>query len=294
MARGLVLVVLALAWGRALAQQAPAATAAHVAPIRVGFAPFLPADQMAAEFQPLADHLTRAVGQPVQFFVTASYADSVDAAVQRRFDVVYLTPACYVAARQRRPDLKLLLADVRSGLDFYTAVLVVRADDRFQDVEDLRGSRIVFVDRESTSGYVYPLRYLASLGLTPSQFREARFSGNHIRSLQMLLARETDVAAVSSTLLEGARDEGMDLSGVTILARAGVIPQHAVCSTGTLSADVEARLVEAMLAVTSLTDEGRRVLPRALRLNGFRRVEPSDYDDVERTMRGEETFGARR
>jgi hypothetical protein len=33
-----------------------------------------------------------------------------------------------------------------------------------------------------------------------------------------------------------------------------------------------------------LSDEGRRLLPRPLRLNGWRRGDPRDYDGLERLM----------
>jgi len=277
---------LGLAWGSLAAQQVAPTQAPETGPIRFGVSPILARDEIEREFRALAERLGEVVGRRVEIIVGSTYAETTDSAVDGRVDLVYLTPVSYVIARERRPDLKLLLTDVRGGLDFYNALLVVRADDRFQAVQDLRGSRIVFVDRESASGYVYPLHYLANLGLTPSTFGEARFSGNHERSIRMLLEREVDVAAVSSALLEGIRDRGLDLSDVTILARAGIIPQDVICSTGLLPIEVEARLVEAFLSITSLTDEGRRVLPRALRLNGWRRTDPANYDDVAKTLRG--------
>ena len=39
--------------------------------------------------------------------------------------------------------------------------------------------------------------------------------------------------------------------------------------------------------LTSLTPEGRALLPAAMRLNGWKRAEPEEFDDVERTLRGE-------
>jgi len=280
-------VVLALARGPLQAQSAtPSATGAEE-PIRFGLGPSLPAAQLVREYQPLLTHLSAALGRPVVAVVGANYDVAIQQTVDGTVDLAYLTPAAYVLARQRRPELKLLLSDVRSGLDFYTALLVVRVDDHLEGVEDLRGRRIVYVDRESTSGYVYPMRFLARLGLTPSSFSAQYFSGNHRRSIEMLLKHEADVAAISSSLLWGARDEGMDVSQLVVLARAGVIPQHAVCSTGRLPVEVEERLVEALLAITSLTEEGRRLLPRGLRLNGWRRAVPSEYDDVERMMQGD-------
>jgi phosphonate transport system substrate-binding protein len=298
----MVRALLAMALGfAAIAQGAepPASTPATAAPVqpgeapdlppvRFGIGPFLPAEHLEREFAPLLAHLGRVTGRRFVPVVGTTYDDAIDQAVKGEVDLAYLTPAAYVIARQRRPDLRLLLTDVRGGLDFYTALLVVRIDDRIERVEDLRGRRMVFVDRESTSGYVYPIRFLARLGIAPTQFAELRFSGNHRRSIEMLLNREADVAALSSSLLEGARNDGLDLSDLTVLARAGIIPQHAFCSTGNLAPDVEQRVVEALLVITSLTDEGRKLLPGGLQLNGWRRAVPAEYDDVERTMHGDE------
>lgn len=263
----------------------PAPTPA-VAPIRFGLIPFLPEDQLRADMAPLMAYLSKVAGRPIQVVVGKDYGDTLALTVEGRVDLAYLTPAVYVSARQKRRDLKLLLTDVRGGLDFYTAILVVRADGPIERVEDLKGRRIALVDRESTSGYVYPMRYLSGLGLTPSSFDELRFSGNHRRSLEMLLSRQVDVAALSSNFLEGARAEGIDVSNVRVLARAGVIPQHAVVLTSQLPPDVEQRLVEALLSITSLSDEGRALLPAGMRLNGWKRATPDEFDDVERTMKG--------
>jgi phosphonate transport system substrate-binding protein len=67
---------------------------------------------------------------------------------------------------------------------------------KIKSLKDLKGKRIGFVDKKSSSGYLYPLLALKKIGLKESDFKSVTFSGSHSKSVDMLNAKEVDAIAV--------------------------------------------------------------------------------------------------
>lgn len=258
-------------------------------PVRFGFSPYLTAGLLRSAFEPVIQYLGVRLGVPIELVIPEHYADVLTLIRQGTVDLVYLTPALYVKARRVDPRLRLLVTDVWHGVDFYTGYLVVRANAGFDSLENLRGRRVAYVDRDSTSGYLLPRAELRRRGLQPdSFFGEVRFSGDHLRSLELLLNGEVDVAALSSDTLATARRQRRDVGAIRILLKTGKIPHDVICATATLADDVAARLTALLLALNCRTREGRAILPKVPRLNGWRAGDPTDYDEIERLLDLEE------
>jgi len=275
-----LLVAGSLVWllGSAAWAQAPSSERA----LRVGIRPYLPADPLRTAFEPVAAFLAERIGRPVEFIIPASYDGLLTRVTSGEIDLAYLTPMLYVKARQQLPGLRLLVSDVWEGMDFYTGYLVVRRDSGLQDLASLRGRRFCYVDPESTSGYLLPRRFLRQAGVDPDAFfGEVRFSGDHITSLRLLLTGEVDAIAIASGGFAVARRAGLDVGQVALLARTGTVP-HDVFAVVTDLPDAQVHAITtALLSLDTRSPEGRRVLPRAPRLNGWRLAVPAEYDDLE-------------
>jgi phosphate/phosphite/phosphonate ABC transporter binding protein len=260
-------------------------------PLRFGFSPYLTAGVLRSAFEPVVAHLSLRLGVPIEIVIPETYADVLTLLAQNALDLAYLTPVLYVKARRSDPRVRLLVTDVWQGVDFYAGYLVVLSDSGITSLEQLRGRRLAYVDRESASGYLLPRRELRRLGFPPEQtFSEIVFSGDHLRALGLLLAREVDVAAVSSSTLAALRRQKVDLRGARILMKTGAIPTDAICATSSLPDDVAARLTEILLSLGSRTPEGRALLPKTPRANGWRPGNPRDYDEIELLLAEEEAL----
>jgi phosphate/phosphite/phosphonate ABC transporter binding protein len=260
-------------------------------PLRFGFSPYLTAGVLRSAFEPVVAHVSLRLGVPIEIVIPETYADMLSLLQQGAPDLAYLTSLLYVKARKSDPRLRLLVTDVWQGVDFYTGYLVVLSDSGITTLEQLRGRRLAYVDRESASGYLLPRRELRRHGFPPEQtFSEIVFSGDHIRALELLLAREVDVAAVSSSTLAALRRQKVDLRGARILLKTGAIPTDAICATPSLPDDVAARVTEILLSLSSRTREGRAVLPKIPRANGWRPGNPRDYDEIEGLLAEEEAL----
>ena len=259
------------------------------APLRIGISPYLAPDLLREAFGPFVRHVGQKLGLEVELIIPEHYADMLTLLRERRLDVAYLTPVLYVRARQADPSLRLLVADVWQGVSFYTGYLVVRRDSPIEGVEGLRGHRLALVDPSSASGWLLARRELHRRGLPVEQaFSEIVPAGDHSRAIQMLLDGRVDVAAVSSDTLGTARRSHLDTSRLRILLKTGTVPPDVLCAAASLPDDLVERLTTLLLNLNSRTPEGRAVLPRALRLNGWRPADPREYDDIEHLMAEEE------
>jgi phosphonate transport system substrate-binding protein len=261
--------------------QAPAGTE-RPAELVVGVTPFLPPDAMEREFDSLVRYLGEAVGLPARLRVAESYADISKLIGSFDVHVAQLGPLAYVEAKREHPELVLLAKQIALGSSTYSAYVVTRSNGGVADIDDLRGRRFAFVDRRSASGYLYPLAFFRKRGIEPETFfASTLFAGNHERVVEMVLAGEVDAGATYSGAVAMARGR-LSGGGLKIVEKAGRIPYYAYCASGRLDADLAVRIRDALLAVSTRTPEGRRVLGGVTSINGFAPASDAQYDDVRR------------
>jgi phosphonate transport system substrate-binding protein len=253
--------------------------------IRFGITPVLAPELQRAYYGPILEYLSRQTGRRFEMVIPETYEQLARMAIRKEVDFAYLAPGSYIALRSQRPEVRPLLSDVRGGVDFYMAYILVRADSGISSPEDLRGRSMAFVDVESASGYVAAMRYLADHNLDPNRdLKRVVFTYDHLKSMRLLAEREVDAIATFTGVFSVARSQGIDVGNLRILAKTARIPWDCICLTSDLPEAFVDEVVRLLLKLNTLSDEGRRLLPRPLRLNGWRRGDPRDYDGLERLM----------
>lgn len=262
-----------------------------VTSLRFGVPPFVSPADVKTQYEPVMRTLAELLGVSVELRVGESYDDTINGLVSGSLELALLPPASYVLARKRQPDLQLLAAQLANGATSYSSYILVRKDDPAESLRDLRGRRITFVDRRSTSGYILPLAALLQRGLDPTRdFAEVRFAGSHFAAVKDLLRGDTDAAATASGMLAAARtaargrDAGMDFGDVRILAKAGRIPYDAVCAAATMPHTGAERVRQALSSLNSATAIGRRALAAANRVSGYAPTTDATYDGVRKVL----------
>ncbi len=154
------------------------------------------ANPVATESQAfsLAEKIQTKLKQPVQIFISKDYAGLIEALKTKKVDFALLSSLTYVIAEKQIP-LKVLLKKTWEGPYYYSA-LVVRQNSKIKSIKDFKNIKIVFVDQNSTSGYLYPQVYLQKNKMSDKNFKSIKFSGNHAASIEALEKGRADVAAV--------------------------------------------------------------------------------------------------
>lgn len=141
-----------------------------------------------------AEKMQDKLGKPVKIFISKDYSGLIEALKNKKVDFALFTALTYVIAEKQTP-VKVLLKKTWEGPYYYSS-LVVAKKSKIKSIKDLKNKNIVFVDKNSTSGYLYPQVYLRKNNLQEKDFKTISFSGNHSASIQLLESQKADVAAV--------------------------------------------------------------------------------------------------
>jgi phosphonate transport system substrate-binding protein len=223
-------------------------------------------EQMLAERRALAEYLQGAVGRPAEVIVPLSAAVILEGLANGTLDLAYLSASDMLNAR-RAQSADVLLAGEIGGRPEYRSYWVALADRPFAKVEDLRGRRVAFSSRTSTSGYVIPHADLVRKGLLePGAGPEAFFgAGNvwygsgYVSAVERVLSGEAEAAAISYYVL----DEDKHLSveqrrRLKKVAEQGPVPTHVLAVRRTLQGAPREALRRALLALNDPTRAGLR------------------------------------
>lgn len=275
---------------------APAARVVHGGsdrpdPLIFAFTPFIPQEELAQGFHSLVDYVGSQLGVGVEVRFAANYRELLHWVVADEAHVYHLSPLNYVYAKRARPELVILAAQIAAGSPSYSAYVVVRDDSPANALQDLENGVFGFVDRQSASGYLYPLAYMRGLGLdVDTFFREVRFLGNHTAVVDGVLSGELDAGATFSAVYQMA-GRRRDAKRLRILAKTGRIPYEAYCATPRLDPEIIAQLRGLMVSLSTRTETGRRILRGMTNVNGFLGVGDEHYAEVRRMARLVEAVG---
>ncbi len=258
-------------------------------PIR--FTSFL-GDNALDIYRQISAHIERVTGLPTEFISGIPPAEQ-EALVQREaIQVVFTCGLPYVKKADHTPPLlRLLAAPVLSqpryhNQPIYYSDVIVRAASPYHTLADLRGSRFVYNEPHSFSGYMLPWYHLRRLGEDEDLsdfFKESVPSGSHARSMDWVEQGLVDVAAIDSVIFDMEMAQRPARAAVfRVIERLGPNPMPPVAAVRGLSKDCYDSVQTALLSM-HIDNSGRTILEQA-GLKRFAAVADSDYDPLRRIM----------
>jgi phosphonate transport system substrate-binding protein len=135
-----------------------------------------------------------------------------------KLDAAVLCSGTYVHA-QRQYGVELLAVPVINGSPTYRSYIIVPQSSTAASLEELHRKRFAFTDPLSTSGYLYPVFYLASRGRQPATFfAKTVFTYSHDNSIEAVAEGVVDGAAVDSLIYDY-----LQVSHPSLVARTRII-----------------------------------------------------------------------
>ncbi len=164
--------------------------------IRIGFIPSEPDKRLRKNAKELARHLQKKIGVAVEIYIPKSYQGLIEKMKKNEIDFGFFTAMSFVYA-EKQAGAKVLLKKVWSENPFYHSVIVARKGRGIENLKDLKGKVFAFVDKKSTSGFLYPNVKFKSEKINPNRFfSKIIYSGNHQAAISDVLTGRADAAAV--------------------------------------------------------------------------------------------------
>jgi phosphonate transport system substrate-binding protein len=132
-------------------------------------------------FQPIIDMLRRETGVEIRVQEPTTYDALIDGMRDGSIDIGAFGPQSYVVARERGARITPVSAQIKEkgARPSYRGFGVTYADSSITSLADLRGRKVCYPDRVSTSGFLYPSAALREIGLDPVRDTVAVYTGGH-------------------------------------------------------------------------------------------------------------------
>lgn len=236
----------------------------------------------------LAGYLSARLPVPVQAKIDIPWQERERMLDAGEIGLCWICGLPYVWKADRMPrQVEPFVAPIMSGSRYqnrpiYFSDVVVRQDSAITVLDELRGTTWAYNEPSSHSGYGVVRYMLAQRGETLKFFGRVIESGTHQNSIQMILHKEVDAAAVDSTVLEQEllNDPAIG-SQIRVIDTFGPSPIPPWVISHAVPNEIQQRIREVFLGM-EMDPEGQTLLHKA-RMARFTAVD-DDYYDLIREM----------
>jgi phosphonate transport system substrate-binding protein len=210
----------------------------------MGVHPYKPASDLYKIFKPIADHVSKQIGKPVELRFGKSYAESVDFVGKGDVDFSFLGPSLFIEANSKY-GVQPLVQIVNGDKPSFNGVIIVKKGSGITSLKSLKGKKFAFGDRESTLTHIVPLYMLIESGVHLSDLKEYAFVGSHDNVALNIARGSFDAAGLQPDVAEKYKDQGLE-----VIAKSPEIPEHVFVATKSLDAATTAQIQKALLNVS--------------------------------------------
>jgi len=226
----------------------------------------------------LTEYLSKTLKLPISIEGAKDYDTAVSLLVEEKVQVAGLGPLTYIEAKRRNPQIEPIAAPINknTGRPWYKSAIISNAASGIKTINDLKGKRLGFVSKLSTSGYMFPVVHLLGLGFKfDSDFASVQFFKSHDKTLAALLNGQVDAVAVELDVYNQAKEAGKINDSYQVIWESEPIPQSPIVVSQKLPSKLIEQLKEAFLnaPIGMLNNEG-------VASNGYTLMQDSDYDRV--------------
>ena len=248
--------------------------------LRWGHTPYLGVKGEGSAWQPIIEQVGEALGVEVELVAAADYGDIERMVVDAQIDIATMSPYGYVRARRLSPGLRVFASHVARGSTTYGVYLIAREGGKVQSIEDVVGRRFAYVDRRSTSGWLFPAARMLDEDIDPLADVTPLFEGSHHEVFDAVATGRADAGAVYDHALSTARQSHPTGHEVMVIAKAPRVPFDAYVLRAGLPGVIGEAVAELLAEISTRTPEGRALLLGTPGINGFFPTDDAHYDVI--------------
>ena len=216
----------------------------------------------------------RGIHKRVHLKIYSSYPQAIDALASGAVDFVRYGPVSYIQAKKKNQNIRLLAMESNAGKKSFNGVIAVPVDSPVQTLEDLRGRRLAFGDRSSTTGRYLSQAALVEAGLTQKDFAEVVYLGRHDKVAFAVASGNYAAGAMNENTFNKYREE----KGLRSILRFDCVTKPWAAREG-----LDASIYDALRQILLELDTPELLKP--LKRDGLLPADDSEYDMVRQAMR---------
>ncbi len=254
--------------------------------LTLGVHPYLPATELVKRFAPLANYLSKKIGQPVTVRVAGNYQEHIDRIGKNKVDIAYMGPASYVKMVDVYGKKPLLARLEINGNPSFQGVIIVRKESTLHTLTDLTGKRFAFGDPDSTMSHLVPRFMLWKAGVDVDKLASYKFLKNHYNVALGVLVGDYDAGAVKEEVFYKYEKRGLKM-----LAMTPEISEHVFVASNTLPSQKVHALREALYHLKD--DKEGKVIMFSIKnsMTGMVPANDEDYDNLRIILQTPEKAG---
>ena len=173
-----------------------------------GIIPGADAEAQLNRMNKVVTYLSQKLDMKVRYVKGTDYAAVIEAMKTGKVHIASTGPFSYLIASSQANAEPLVATQYRNGgINYSGSLIFTFPGSGLNSMEDVinRASELTmaFADPASTSGYLYPLAYLRSLGLEPEEdFKEVFFAGGHAPGIYSTISGKVELACTYSIALD--------------------------------------------------------------------------------------------
>lgn len=261
--------------------------------VSIGFNPTQNSDLLTAAADGIASYLEAQFGGAVEVevFIPTDYRGLIEAMGSGNLDFAFFPPDGFVVANQEVGAM-VLLKSVRFGNPYYWSAIVVRKDSGIENIGDLEGKSIAWIDPNSAAGYTFPRAELIMAGINPDDFfSEEIYAGGHDAAVLAVANGSVDSAATFANddqNLSGAWTQFLDAdlaSQITAIFYTRPIPGDTFTVSQEFATANPALTYQIAAAIANIRAPENNLLTDLYRIDYMIPADSSDYEVVRDTRR---------
>ena len=246
--------------------------------------PRLSAAELQTMFNPLADYLTKEVGEKVTLVIPKSFDAVKDAVQAGQMDIGFVNPLIYIQIKDKVNIEPLALSsEVKSGTRL-RGIIIVRKDSGFNQLQDLKGKKFSFVEEDSPAGHIFQKLLLSRAGFNVNKdIVMMPYGKTHDNVAMAVFNRTADAGGVREEQLDKMKGT-IDVSQLKVIGYTDYFPNWPFFATQKLKKETADKIRAALLKLKPNDPQNEKVLAPA-RLTGFIPVADKEYDDLRAAAR---------
>lgn len=237
--------------------------------------------------RPLAIYLSQVLGIPVEIRMAEPYEELPALLRSGKVDIAQIAPLAYVKLKNDEPRVLNLATVIISGNPTYLGHFYVRKESPFHALSDLRGARMGYVKKESTSGYLFPRDLMRRKNIDPDTFfGSTQFLGSHPAVIAAVLSGDIDVGVAEDITSDWIGRESGRPEGLRVIAKTERIPNDCIVARPGLDEATVKHVSHALLDLHPADQRAQTIL-EAMSINGWIPADELRYDRVRRVLSGD-------